>query len=165
MGENRGRVQQRASGGGALLQPTCSGEPVDEAVLLQLQELSRSRALVLMGDFGHPDTCWESGTAGGSQCRRFLESVEDNFLGQVTDGPTRGEALLGLVLSSAEESIGEVKIGGSLGCSDHASVHFVIWRNAGLATSRVRTRTSRGRTSVCSRNCWLRSPGKLSLRA
>ena len=58
---------------------------------------------------------------------------------QVTDGPTRGEASLGLVLAKEEESIREVKIGGSLGCSDHALVEFVILKNAALAKSRART--------------------------
>ena len=43
------------------------------------------------------------------------------------------------MLTNEEESIIEVKIGGSLGCSDHALVEFVIWRSAGLAKSRVRT--------------------------
>ena len=43
-----------------------------------------------------------------------MESVEDNFLVQVIDGPTQGEAL-DLVLINEEESIRDVKIGGSLG--------------------------------------------------
>ena len=60
--------------------PPDQGEPVDEAFLLQLQEVSRSEALVLMGDFSYPDICWDSSTAGGTQSRRFLESVEDNIL-------------------------------------------------------------------------------------
>ena len=64
--------------------------------------------------------------AGGRQSRRFLESVRDNFLVQVIDGPTRGEALLDLVLTNAEESTREVKMGSSLCCSDHALVEFVI---------------------------------------
>ena len=46
--------------------------------------------------------------AGGRQSRTFLESVQDNFLVQVIDGPTRGEAILDLVLSNEEESIREV---------------------------------------------------------
>ena len=37
------------------------------------------------------------------------------------------------MLTNAEESIREVKIGGSLGCSDHALVEYVILKNAGLA--------------------------------
>ena len=76
--------------------------------------------------------------AGGRQSRRFLESVKDNFLVQVIDGQTRGEALLDLVLINTEESIREVKTGGSLGCSDHALVEFVILKNAGLAKKKQR---------------------------
>ena len=105
-----------------------------------------------MGDFNHPDVCWNSGMAGGRQARRFLESV-DNFLVQVIDGPTRREALLDLVLTGAEESIREVKIGGSLDCTDHALVEFVILKNAGLAKSRARTCALGKQTSGCSRNC------------
>jgi len=81
--------------------------------------------------------------AGGRQPRRFLESVKDKFLVQVIDGPTQGEALLDLVLTNAEESIREVKIGGSLGCSGHALVEFVILKNVGLAKSRARTQCFR----------------------
>ena len=64
------------------------GGPVYEAFLLQLQEVLRSWAVVPMGDFNHLEICWDSGTAGGRQSRRFLESVEDNFLAQVIDLPT-----------------------------------------------------------------------------
>ncbi|XP_035169883.1 uncharacterized protein LOC118159406, partial [Oxyura jamaicensis] len=124
---------------GVCYRPPDQGESVDEAFLLQLQELSCSQALILMEDFNHPDICWGSGTAGSRQSRRFLEFVEDNFLVQVIDGPTRGEALLDQVLANVEESIREVKTGGCLGFSDHALVEFVILRNMGLAKSRVRT--------------------------
>ena len=79
-----------------------------------------------MVNFNHSDICWDSGMESGRQSRRFLESVEDNFLVQVIDGPTRGEALLDLVLTNAEESTREVKMGSSLCCSDHALVEFVI---------------------------------------
>lgn len=47
--------------------------------------------------------------------------------------------LFDLVLRNMEELIKEVKIGGILGCSDHALVEFVISRNMGLAKSQVRT--------------------------
>ena len=58
--------------------------------------------------------------AGGRQSSRFLESVKDNFLVQVIDGPTQGGALLDLVVTNEEESIREVKNVGSLGCNDNA---------------------------------------------
>ena len=115
------------------------GGPVYEAFLLQLQEVLRSWAVVPMGDFNHLEICWDSETAGGRQSRRFLEPVEGKFLVQVLDGLTRGEALLDLVLTNAEESMREVKIGSKLGCSDHALVQLVILESAGLAKSRVWT--------------------------
>ena len=43
------------------------------------------------------------------------------------------------MLTNEEKRIRDVKIGGSLGCSDHALVEFVILKNAGLAKSRART--------------------------
>ena len=66
--------------------PPDQEEAVDEAFLLQRQEVSCLRALLLMEDFNHPDICWDSATVGGRQSKRFLESVEDNFLVQVIDG-------------------------------------------------------------------------------
>ena len=68
--------------------PPDQEEAVDEAFLLQLQEVSRSWALVPMGDFNHLDICWDIGMASGRQSRRFLASVENKFLFQVIDGPT-----------------------------------------------------------------------------
>ena len=68
-----------------------------------------------------------------------MESIDDNFLVQVLDRPTSGEALLGLPLTNAEEIIKGVNVGGSLGCSNHGLVEFVISRDVGLAKSGVRT--------------------------
>lgn len=42
------------------------------------------------------------------------------------------------MLTTADELIKEVKIGGSLGCSNHALMEFLISRNMGLAKSKVR---------------------------
>ena len=39
---------------------------------------------------------------------------------------TRGDVLLDLTLANKEELIGNVKAGGSLGCSDHEKVAFRI---------------------------------------
>ncbi|KAK4807182.1 hypothetical protein QYF61_024308 [Mycteria americana] len=99
---------------GVYYRPPDQGEPIDEAFLLQLQEASHLQALILLGDFNHPDIHWKSGTASCKQSRRLLECIEDNFLIQVTESPTRGDALLGLLLTNAEELIGEVKIDGLL---------------------------------------------------
>jgi len=44
--------------------------------------------------------------------------MDDKFLVQALDRPTRGKALLGLLLINVEKIIKDVKIGGSLGCSN-----------------------------------------------
>lgn len=49
--------------------------------------------------------------------------------------PRREDALLDLVLTSANELITGVNTGGSLGCSEHALAGFVISRNMGVAKS------------------------------
>lgn len=85
-----------------------------------------SQALILMGDFNHLGACWESNTIVLKQSKRILGCIEENFLVQMLDKPTRGEALLHLVITNADELTKEVKIGGILGCSDHALVEFVI---------------------------------------
>jgi len=95
---------------------------------LQLQEASRSQALILLGNFNHPDICWKSNTASCRQSSRFLECIEDNFLSQVISTPTRGDAILHLVVTNVSELVGDVKIGGSLGCSDNALVELTLRR-------------------------------------
>ena len=47
--------------------------------------------------------------------------------------------MLDLLLTNEEESIRDIRIGGRLGCSDHALVEFLILKNASLAKSRART--------------------------
>jgi len=75
--------------------PLNQEEEVDEAFYRQLQAASQLQALVLMGDFNHPDISWEDNTTRQAQSRRFLQSIKDNFLMQVVEEPTRKGALLG----------------------------------------------------------------------
>jgi len=53
-----------------------------------------------MGDFNQPDISWEDQTARHKQSRRFLQSIDDNFLIQVVEEPTRKGTLLDLVLTN-----------------------------------------------------------------
>ncbi|GAB0209831.1 hypothetical protein GRJ2_003448800 [Grus japonensis] len=100
---------------------------------------SHSQALVLIGDFNHPDICWRDNAAERKQSRKFLECVDDNFVLQVTEEPTRRGAMLDLVLTNKEGLVGDVKLKGSLGCSDHEMVEFRILRAARRACSKLTT--------------------------
>ncbi|KAM6364410.1 uncharacterized protein J5M81_015706 [Pluvialis apricaria] len=111
----------------------------DEIFYKQLAEVSRSLALVLVGDFNFPDVCWKYYTAEREQSRRFLECVEDNFLTQLVKEPTRGSALLDLLFVNREGLVGDVKVGGRLGHSDHEMVEFSILGEARRGASRTAT--------------------------
>ena len=74
------KIKGRAGTGnitvGVCYRPPDQDERADEALYRRIGEASRSKALVLMGDFNHPDICWRDNTAGHRQARRFLECVE-----------------------------------------------------------------------------------------
>ena len=105
--------------------PLYQDEEADE-----LKVASQSQALVLMRDLYHPDTCWRGDTATYTQSRRFLQSIHNNFLTWVVENPTRGGVLLDLVLTN-EGLVEDVKVGSSLGCSDHEMVEFRTLRGEG----------------------------------
>ena len=68
------------------------------------------QALVLLGDFNHPDICWRDNTAGLKQSRRFLECPVDNLLTQEREEPMMRGALLDLLFTHKEGLIGDVKV-------------------------------------------------------
>ncbi|PKU39622.1 adaptin ear-binding coat-associated protein 1 [Limosa lapponica baueri] len=111
---------------GVYYRPPNQDVEIDEIFYQQLAELSQSLTLVLVGDFNFPDISWEYNMAEREQPRRFLEYVDDNFLMQVVSGPTRESALLDLLLVNRDELVGEVKVGGRLGHSDHETIGFSI---------------------------------------
>ncbi|GAB0209305.1 hypothetical protein GRJ2_003396200 [Grus japonensis] len=137
------RIKGRAGTGdiivGVCYRPPDQGDRADEALYRQIGAASRSQALVLMGDFNHPDICWRDNAAGHKQSRKFLECVNDNFLLQVIEEPMRKGAMLDLILTNKEGLVGDVKLKGSLGCSDHEMVEFRILRAARRASSKLPT--------------------------
>jgi len=123
---------------GVCYRPADQEDRADEALCRQIGAASHSQALVLMGHSSHPDICWRDNTAGHKQSRKFLDCVDDNFLLQGTEEPTRRGAMLDLVLTNKEGLVGNVKLKVSLGCSDHEMVEFKILR----ATRRVHSKVT-----------------------
>ena len=68
---------------------------------------------------------------------KFRECVEDCFLTQMLDVPTRNEALLDLLLTNQENLLCTILVSDSPGCSDHNIVEFGIL----LSTLKVSTKT------------------------
>ncbi|GAB0183760.1 hypothetical protein GRJ2_000841300 [Grus japonensis] len=136
------RIKGRAGTGdiivGICYRPPKQEDRADEALYRQTGAASCSQALVLMGDLHHPNICWRDNTVGHKQSRRFLECVDDNFLLQVIEKPVlwRG-SMLDLVLTNKEGLVGNVKLKGSLDCSDCEMQVFKILRAARRALSKL----------------------------
>ena len=102
-------------------------EHVDEAFYFQLQEASQSQALVLLEVFNHPNICYISSMVSCRQPKRLLEGTEDNFLSQVIYvAPLGGGTTQDLLLTNANEMIGDIRIKGCLCCSNHAMVVIML---------------------------------------
>ena len=114
------------------------GEPIDKAFLLQLQEALGLQALILLRDFNHSDICCRDYTAGHKQPRRFLESINDNFLTQLIEEPMRRGMWLNLILTNKEGLTGDMKVIGSLGCPDH-EIESRILRGESRSKSKITT--------------------------
>lgn len=57
------------------------------------------------------------------------QCIDDNFLSQVEEEPTRRGVLLDPVLTNKEGLVEDIKDGGSLGCSSHEKIEFRIMGN------------------------------------
>jgi len=124
---------------GVYYRPPDQEEEVDEVFYKQLKVVSQSQALVLVGDFNHPDISWEDHAARHIQSRRFLQSIIDNFLMQMVEEPMRRGNLLDLALMNKEGLVEDVKAGDSLGCSDHKMVEFRVLHGGSRVISRIKT--------------------------
>ncbi|TRZ25108.1 hypothetical protein HGM15179_002011 [Zosterops borbonicus] len=111
---------------GVCYHPPHQEEEVDNLFYKQLETVSGSSALVLVGDFNLPDICWELNTAEKRQSRKFLDCMDDNFLSQLVGEPTRGETMLDLLFTNRDGLVGDVVVGGRLGQSDHEIIEFSI---------------------------------------
>ena len=88
------------------------------------------------------------------QSKRFLQCVEDNFLTQVVEEPTRQGVFLDLVLTNMDGLVRDVKVGGSVGCSNHEMVEFKMELGGrSKAKRRIATLDFRKPTSSSSRTC------------
>jgi len=109
---------------GVCYRPPNQDEEAHEVFYKRVAEVSQSLALVLMGDFNLPDICWKYNTAERKHSKRFLECVEDNFLTQLVNEPTRQGDSLDLLFTNREGLVGDVVVRGHLGLSDHEMPKF-----------------------------------------
>ncbi|KAM7151827.1 uncharacterized protein RBU57_012313 [Macrochelys suwanniensis] len=95
-------------------------------MLREIREAIKIKNSIIVGDFNYPHIDWVHVTSGCNVETKFLDSLNDCFLEQLVQEPTRGESTLDLVLSGAQDLVQEITITGPLGNSDHNIITFNI---------------------------------------
>ena len=92
-----------------------------------LREVANKHVL-LMGDFNYPDIDWSTFMPCSSDPDTvdFVRTIEDCFYIQHVFSPTRGDAVLDLVLSTDPDLVSNVNVIDQLGNSDHNMITFNI---------------------------------------
>ncbi|CAJ0940425.1 unnamed protein product [Ranitomeya imitator] len=109
---------------GVCYKPPNITESMESLLLKQIDEAATHNEVLVMGDFNYPDINWETETCETHKGNRFLLITKKNYLSQLVQNPTRGAALLDLILSNRPDRITNLQVVGHLGNSDHNIVQF-----------------------------------------
>ena len=107
-----------------------SAEEVRMVESLMLEEMLRgcrnaSNNIIILGDFNYRGIDWDFGM-GDRDSERFLDVIEECGLNQMVKEPTREDSILDLLLVNYVSLIEEVRLGSTLGNSDHRMIWFQL---------------------------------------
>jgi len=111
---------------GVFYRPPNSNRDVEEQIGRQILDKCRSNRVVVMGDFNFPSIDWNHLSAYSLDGADFVRCVQEGFLTQYVDKPTRGEAILDLVIGNEPGQVSDLSVGEHFGDSDHNSLTFTI---------------------------------------
>ncbi|PLS49478.1 hypothetical protein CYV29_15670, partial [Carnobacterium maltaromaticum] len=111
---------------GLYYRPPNSEREIEVQICKQIMERCRSNRVVVIGDFNFPNIDWDSLSVRGPDGAEFVRSIQEGFLEQYVNSPTREGAILDLVLGNEPGQVVEVSVGDYFGNSDHNSVSFKI---------------------------------------
>jgi hypothetical protein len=76
----------------------------EENLVEEITQFAKS-GMMVMGDFNHGDIDWDCLQAEKVSSRYFMNKVQDLFMTQWVEEPTRGENVLDLVLTTEQDRI------------------------------------------------------------
>ena len=103
---------------------------LDEFNLFLANKCSDYTNILICGDFNFPKICWESPefTVGVDEVQ-FTELLNDHYLTQVNQIPTRGDHILDVVINSVPENVQNMSVFSPSQCglvTDHSVIMFDI---------------------------------------
>ena len=111
---------------GVFYRPPKSSRDVEERIAKMILDRSESSRVVVMGDFNFTNIDWNSYSSSTLEGSVFVQCVQEGFLTQYVDRPTRGETTLDLVLGNEPDQVLNLEVGEHFGDSDHNSVTFTL---------------------------------------
>ncbi|XP_059809285.1 uncharacterized protein LOC132382840 [Hypanus sabinus] len=92
----------------------------------EIADICSKHKVVIVGDFNFPHVDWEAHSVKGLDGLEFVKCVQDSFLQQYIEVPTRDGAVLDLLLGNAIGQLTDVCVGEHFRSSDHNSISFNI---------------------------------------
>uniref|UniRef100_A0A0P4VPM3 Reverse transcriptase domain-containing protein n=1 Tax=Scylla olivacea TaxID=85551 RepID=A0A0P4VPM3_SCYOL len=119
------RVRSKKTAIGLIYRPPVHNVSSDKNLQDQITEISNTFDTVICGDFNLPVNSWGNPLNSHSGHDLYNNLLECS-LKQHVQGPTRGDNILDLVLSTNDDLISNVNIGPEFSTSDHKIVSFNI---------------------------------------
>ena len=105
--------------------PPNSSESFDVSLYNEIKSNVGTGNIVIMGDFNCPSVNWDSFVCD-SEGNRLLTTMDDLFMEQLVNHPTRYNNILDLVFTNNPNQICDMTVGECLGTSDHRIIRFNI---------------------------------------
>ena len=87
------------------------------------------------GNFNYRNIDWVN-YVGDNESEEFISLVNENFLKQLVNVPTRENSVLDLILTNRDDLVNNLDVGGKLGNRDHEEICLIL---NGVITSKTRT--------------------------
>ena len=109
---------------GVCYRPPSSLVGNDKALYSLLGRVSKDR-VIIMGDFNFPELDWCK-IETLSDTHPFIKCINNNFLDQLVDKPTRGDNILDLIMTTDVSIINNLVVGEPFETSDHQLIRWEL---------------------------------------
>ena len=103
--------------------PPNQNADLDFSLYSTLAEITSRKETIIVGDLNCAGIA-SNNNNHDRETNELLNFIDDNFLFQMVDEPTRGNNMLDVVLATNERAVENLSVGEHLGFSDHCMIRF-----------------------------------------
>ncbi len=124
----------------------------DTALYEEINSITQNMYAIIVGDFNCPNVDWNL-MHGAQEGSRLVEMVEDSFLKQIVNQPTREHNILDLVLVTDPDLIHDCAVGEKLNGCDHHLIVSMSRPGITLLITYLRYQTIRRQILIAHERC------------